>query len=48
MVHEYSQKVSFRFFQIGMKWKIAPRGLKKAQILFLPPLMIKIYRFDAT
>ena len=25
-----------------------PRGLKKAQILFIPPLMIKICYFDAT
>ena len=25
-----------------------PRGLKKAQILFFPPIMIKICRFAAT
>ena len=25
-----------------------PRGLKRAQILFIPPLMIEICRFDAT
>ena len=32
----------------GIKRQEAPRGLNKAQIWFLPPLMIKIYRFDAT
>ena len=32
----------------GIQCKEGPRGLKKAQILFIPPLMIKICRFDAT
>ena len=32
----------------GVKHQEAPRGLKNAQIWFLPPLMIKIYHFHAT
>ena len=47
MLHELCHKVLFRFVQIGIKWNIAPRGIKKAQILFLPPVLIKIYNFDA-
>ena len=44
------------FVQIRPNWnemenserQEAPRGLKEAQILFFQPLMIKIYRFEAT
>ena len=32
----------------GIQCKEALGGLKKAQILFLSPLMIKIYNFDVT
>ena len=35
------------FVQIGMQWKIVPRGKKEAQISFFLTLMIKISICDA-